>query len=209
MRYSPRPIAKEIGTAFVKIPPAAPSFLLTASPFRTIGKKGNALIVPEIVLEGWWNSLGDAACPDNRVIELYRDHATSEQFHSEFKADLYIERLPSGKFSTTDLVIAASVLSCNVLRYICLAGLLRDDSPVRQPAKRRRLRTVTQELLSQAARVVESGRCLGVEILPRLPGIFELRGGLRQARRRLKTPAARLPDVVLSGRKVRSLGEFP
>jgi hypothetical protein len=33
------------------------------------------------------------------VIELYRQHATSEQFHSEFKTDLDLERLPTGKFS--------------------------------------------------------------------------------------------------------------
>jgi|GEM_PF-2572476 len=31
---------------------------------------------------------------------LYSDHATSEQFHSEFKTDLDLERLPSGKFDT-------------------------------------------------------------------------------------------------------------
>ncbi|MGV0036717.1 MAG: hypothetical protein ACNYPE_17840 [Candidatus Azotimanducaceae bacterium WSBS_2022_MAG_OTU7] len=29
---------------------------------------------------------------------LYADHGTSEQFHREFKTDMDIERLPSGKF---------------------------------------------------------------------------------------------------------------
>jgi len=45
------------------------------------------------------------------VIALYRDHATCEQFHSEFKTDLDLERLPSGKFDTNDLVIAFAVLA--------------------------------------------------------------------------------------------------
>ena len=41
------------------------------------------------------------------VIALYREHATSEQFHSEFKTDLDLERLPSGKFDTNDLLAHA------------------------------------------------------------------------------------------------------
>ena len=130
---------------------------------RTIDKKGNALLVPEIVLEGWWVSLGEVVCPDQRVIEIYRDHATSEQFHSEFKTDLDIERLPSGKFATNDLVMAQSVLAYNILRWIGLEGLVGKDSPVRHPAKRRRLRTVMQELMYLAARVVESGRSLALK----------------------------------------------
>ena len=130
---------------------------------RTIDKKGHALLVPEIVLEGWWVSLGEVACPDSRVIEIYCGHATSEQFHSEFKTDLDIERLPSGKFATNDLVMAQSVLAYNILRWIGLEGLVGKDSPVRHPAKRRRLRTVMQELMYLAARVVESGRSLALK----------------------------------------------
>ncbi len=35
-------------------------------------------------------------CLENRL----QDHDTSEQFHSEFKTDMNLERLPSGKFAT-------------------------------------------------------------------------------------------------------------
>ena len=130
---------------------------------RTIDKKGLHLLVPEIVVEGWWTSLWTADCSNQNVIDIYKDHATSEQFHSEFKTDLDIERLPSGKFATNDLVMAHAVLAYNILRWIGLVGLIGEKSPVRHPAQRRRLRTVMQELMYLAARVVESGRCLALK----------------------------------------------
>ena len=129
---------------------------------RTIDKHGEKLLVPEIVLEGWWTSLGEVMCSEARVIALYCDHATSEQFHAEFKTDLDIERVPSGKFATNDLVLACAALTYNILRWIGLEGLVGPDAPVRHEAKRRRLRTVMQELVSVAARVVESGRQLAL-----------------------------------------------
>lgn len=130
---------------------------------RTIDKHGARLLVPEITVEGWWTSLGECVCADTKVIALYCDHATSEQFHSEFKTDLDIERLPSGKFATNDLVMACAVLAYNILRWIGLEGLTRDDAPIRHPAQRRRLKTVIQELMYVAARVVESGRRLALK----------------------------------------------
>jgi hypothetical protein len=39
-----------------------------------------------------------------------RTNTHLEQFHSEFKTDLDIARLPSGKFATNALVQASSVL---------------------------------------------------------------------------------------------------
>lgn len=64
---------------------------------RTIDKRGQRLLVPEIEIEGWWTSL---AFDEETLIALYADHGTSEQFHGELKSDLDIERLPSGKFTT-------------------------------------------------------------------------------------------------------------
>src|SRR5688572_1882038 len=125
---------------------------------RTIDRHGQRLLVPQITVEGWWTTLAEVECPDEKVIALYCDHATCEQFHSEFKTDLDIERLPSGKFATNDLVMACAALAYNILRWIGLVGLLGEDAPIRHEAKRRRLRTVMQELVYVAARVVESGR---------------------------------------------------
>ena len=60
---------------------------------RSSDRNGQMLLTPHITLEGWWTNLDMAP---EEVIGLYREHATSEQFHSEFKTDLDLERLPSG-----------------------------------------------------------------------------------------------------------------
>ena len=125
---------------------------------RTIDKHGQMLLMPEIDLEGWWTQLDGVKYEDEKIIGLYRDHATSEQFHSEFKTDMDLERLPSGKFATNDLIMSMAALSYNMLRWIGLIGLVGNISPVRHPAKRRRLKTVMQELMYLAARVIRTGR---------------------------------------------------
>ena len=113
---------------------------------------------PDYELEGWWTTLDEDHYSDNNIIALYQDHATSEQFHSEFKTDLDLERLPSGKFATNALVMSLGALVYNLLRCMGQKTLLGPDSPVRHTAKRRRLKTVMQELIYQAARLVKSSR---------------------------------------------------
>jgi Transposase DDE domain group 1 len=136
---------------------------------REIDKHGERLLVPDITLEGWWTSFGEGTVPDERVIALYCAHATSEQFHSEFKTDLDIERLPSGKFATNDLVLTCAMFAYNILRWIGQTGLTRRDAPIRHHAQRRRIRTVMQELMFLAARVTESGRRLALKFSAHCP----------------------------------------
>ena len=124
---------------------------------RTIDKNGQFLLAPDITLEGWWS---DLAMESEDIIELYRQHATSEQFHSEFKTDLDLERLPSGKFATNGLVMALGAFAYNILRFIGQTGLVAPFGPVRHSAKRRRLRTVIQELMYLAGRLITTGRRL-------------------------------------------------
>ena len=124
---------------------------------RSVDKKGQQMLIPEIEVEGWWTSL---LVEDAEVIQLYADHGTSEQFHSEFKTDMDIERLPSGKFATNSLVLGCSMLAYNILRWIGQNGLLGPDSPKRNKAKRRRIRTVMQELMYVAVRMIRSSRSL-------------------------------------------------
>lgn len=135
---------------------------------------GQLLLEPKITVEGWWTTLD---LDDQRVIDLYADHGTSEQFHSEFKTDLGVERLPSQKFATNALVLACATVAYNILRWLGQKGLVAPGGPVRHPAERRRIRTVIQELMYLAARVIESGRrlslgfgrrCQAVEVFSKL-----------------------------------------
>ncbi len=141
---------------------------------RSIDKHGQSLLLSDIEIEGWWTSLFRE---EEEIIRLYADHGTSEQFHSEFKTDLDIERLPSGKFATNALVLGCAQLAYNILRWIGHNGLLGSDAPPRHKAKRRRIRTVMQELMYLAARLIRTGRrlklafgrsCLVVPIYQRL-----------------------------------------
>jgi len=134
---------------------------------RTIDKRGQILLTPDIRVEGWWTNLD---LPEQKIIALYENHGLSEQFHSEFKSDLDLERLPSGKFATNALIMAMGAMAYNILRLIGQLGLLGEYAPVRHPAKRRRLKTVIQELIYLAARLVSTGRRLILRFSRHCPG---------------------------------------
>ena len=124
---------------------------------RTVDATGQRMLLPDLEYDFW-----DTTLPKNyspyQVICLYEDHGTHEQFHSEFKTDLDLERLPSGKFNTNDLVMSLAGLAYNVLRLMGQLALLSEDAPVRHKAKRRRLKTVIQELIYVSAKVVRHAR---------------------------------------------------
>ncbi len=124
---------------------------------RTIGSHGQHLILPEYELDGWTTTL-PPSLDARKIIALYADHGTHEQFHAEFKTDLDLTRLPSGKFDTNALVCRLAALAMNILRLMGQRGLLGPDAPVRHEAKRRRIKTVMQELIYRAGRLIEHGR---------------------------------------------------
>ncbi len=124
---------------------------------RTIDRRGQRLLTPEIEVEGWWTPLD---LPEKDVIRLYEDRGTSEQFHAEIKSDMDMERLPSGKFATNALILTLGGLAYNILRAIGQLGLVSGETPLRHAAKRRRIKTVMQELMYLAARLVRTGRRL-------------------------------------------------
>ena len=126
---------------------------------RTIDAQGQVLIEPQLTLEGWTTSLPVQFSAQD-IIALYAEHGTHEQFHSEFKTDLDLTRLPSGKFDTNYLVCQLAALAMNILRLIGQRGLLGPDAPIRHAAKRRRIKTVMQELIYRAGRLINSGRRL-------------------------------------------------
>lgn len=124
---------------------------------RTIDKRGQQLLLPEYVFEGWSTTLPQRF-DEQAIIKLYADHGTHEQFHSEFKTDMNLTRLPSGKFDTNYLVCALAAVAMNLLRLVGQHTLHESDSPVRHSAQRRRIRTVMQELIFKAGRLVHHAR---------------------------------------------------
>jgi hypothetical protein len=124
---------------------------------RTVDRRGQRLLRPEIEVEGWWTTLD---LPEKDVIGLYEDRGAGEQFHAEIKSDMDMERLPSGKFATNALILTLGGLAYNILRAIGQLGLVSGQTPVRHLAKRRRIKTVMQELMYLAARLVRTGRRL-------------------------------------------------
>ena len=124
---------------------------------RTINKRGQRLLVPEIDLQGWWTSL---EVPAEQVVKLYQQHGTHEQCHSAIKTDLDLERLPSGNFDTNDAIVHLASFADNCLRLLGQPGLTGEIAPIRHPAKRRRLKTVLQEIMYRAAKFVAHARRL-------------------------------------------------
>jgi hypothetical protein len=127
---------------------------------RTIDKHGNPLLLPAYELEGWTTTLPHKFTMQD-IIDLYKDHATHEQFgktpsqHCEFKTDMDLQRLPSGKFDTNCLVCALAGVAMNILRLIGQNAPISKDAPLRHAAKRRRMKTVMQEIMFKAARMIK------------------------------------------------------
>ena len=124
---------------------------------RTVDKYGQILLIPEIEVETWWTNLG---ATDEEIIQLYHAHGECEQFHSEIKTDMDLERLPSGKFATNALVLELGLIAYNILRMIG-QGTIGGRAPrQKRNVKRRRLHTVISNLIMMASHVTTHARQL-------------------------------------------------
>lgn len=123
---------------------------------RTTDRDGQFLIVPDIECNTIWTNLGWS---DDDIIKGYHAHGECEQNHSEIKTNMDIERLPSGKFDTNELVLELTVLAYNILRLIGQESLKSKRAPKsKHPVKRRRIRTVISNLIQIAGHVTTHGR---------------------------------------------------
>ncbi len=122
---------------------------------RTISRDGQIFLIPEYEFETYWT---DLEVPPHVVISLYHDHGTCEQFHSEIKSELDLERLPSVKYETNGLVLHFGVFAYNLLRLIGQESLKKQDAPLKKKATRRRIRTVIQNMITLASKLVYQGR---------------------------------------------------
>ena len=128
---------------------------------RTILANGQLLLIPELEVQTWWTSLD---LSEEDVIKLYNEHGTSEQFHSEIKTDMDLEKLPSGYFETNALVLELALMAYNILRIIGQESLKKDDVEIRHSVKRRRLRTVIQNLITIASHFVRHSRKIYLDL---------------------------------------------
>lgn len=96
----------------------------------------------------WWTNLPEDA---DTVIQLYHDHATCEQFHSELKTDMDVERLPSADYKTNTLILSLSTLAFNILRRIGQTAREVETESAGTRPERIRLRTVILNLMYIAA----------------------------------------------------------
>lgn len=125
---------------------------------RMTDHEGNLLLIPQIEVNTYWTNL---PCTANEVVELYHNHGTSEQFHSELKSDLNIEQLPSGKFCVNKIVMLCGMIAFNLLRTLGQEVLARTQlAPMNIKVRRWRLKTVLQNIVYCAVRVIRHARGL-------------------------------------------------
>lgn len=111
---------------------------------RTMDKNGQLLIMPDIECNTFWTNLD---WNDDDIIKGYHAHSECEQYHSEIKTDMDVERLPSGKFETNELVLELTIPAYNILRMIGQSSLKSECAPKSQhPAKRCRIQTVMNKM---------------------------------------------------------------
>jgi len=126
---------------------------------RTILANGQICLLPVIEVDTYWTNLKDSV---GHIIGLYHDHGTMEQFHSELKTDMDLERLPSGNFTTNSLVLLLGMVAYNLMRLCGQESLQETPGEVkpvyRKSANRRRVRTVMLDLIYLACRIVKGQR---------------------------------------------------
>jgi Transposase DDE domain group 1 len=137
-------VTKRLGWELKDVPPGQPLLV-------------KRWIVFEV--ETWIASLD---LPEADIVALYCQHATAEQFHSEIKSELDLERMPSGYFKTNALVLRLGTLAYNALRLLGILG--KRVFRHRHPTQRRRLRTIIQELIYVPARILTGSNQLKLDL---------------------------------------------
>jgi len=133
---------------------------------RRAADDGTLLLFPELSVETFWTNLYES--PET-VIALYRDHGTSEQFHSELKSDMNVERLPSGKFAVNAIILQVAMVAFNMLRFLGQSVLGMEQLPYKTEVTRKRLRKVIDDLIRIAVKLVFHARQHVIKLWDRDP----------------------------------------
>lgn len=117
-----------------------------------INKQGQGLLVPRTRLDSYYTNLDKQEYEGEQIIKLYHDHGTSEQFHSELKTDMNVERLPSGKFFTNALLLQVAMVCFNILRLVGQSANQSSLMKRKRKVKRIRLGKVIDELMRMGSK---------------------------------------------------------
>ena len=128
---------------------------------RNSSLEGQLFIEPEIELKMFWTNLGES---DREIIDLYHAHGECEQSHSEIKTDMGVERLPSGKFDTNELVLELTMIAYNILRMLGQETINQVKAPAKRFVSRKRIRTVIQNIIHFAGQLTKHARQLFLSI---------------------------------------------
>ena len=128
---------------------------------RTSSPDGQMFLETDIEMNMFWTNLGET---DQEIIELYHAHGESEQFHSEIKSDMGVERLPSGKFDTNELIIELTIIAYNILRMLGPETVHQGKAPSKRIVNRKRIRTVIQNLIHFAGHLTKHARRLFLSV---------------------------------------------
>ena len=132
-------------------------------------KKGNTLLFPDIEVNLYWTNLAEDA---QTIVSLYKDHGTSEQYHSEIKSDLNFEKLASGKYRVNKMLLASLTNAYNILRIIGEVTLLNQlYLPEGTTGKRDRIRikTVLRDIIYTSARFMKKGKDMVLRLYKKNP----------------------------------------
>jgi hypothetical protein len=119
---------------------------------RESDAEGNPFLFPDLDVEVYFTNLNES--PES-IINLYHNHGLSEQFHSELKSDMGVERFPSGKMAVNSLILHISMIAFNTLRFIGQKALnFKKLLPYEHRGKRKRLRKVIDDLIRVSCKIV-------------------------------------------------------
>ena len=102
-----------------------------------------------------------------KLYDVYKAHATSEQYHAELKSEMNLDRLPSKKFSVNALILNIGTIAFNILRFINENALDVDDSFQHHKNKtisRIRQRTVINELIRIPYKLVKHAGVIQIKL---------------------------------------------
>lgn len=118
---------------------------------RTTDKNNQELLFPDHEVDVWYANVEEKH-DSEKIVDLYKDHGTCEQFHSELKTDMDVERLPSGKFETNRLILSMSTIAFNTLRLIGQEVINSGNTNRKRKVARLRLRRVIQDIMYMAGK---------------------------------------------------------